>query len=77
MSERHYVDIIAFEGEKTIKRLGPFSSERKARKVNDGANINLDHDNYFTRIESSYLSDDVVPNAVKGLIADVERSRND
>ncbi len=61
MSERHYVDIIAFEDEKTVKRLGPFTSERKARKVCDGAEINMDHDRYFTRIESCYLSDDVVP----------------
>ena len=77
MSERHYVDIIAFADEKTVKRLGPFTSERKARKVCDGAEINMDHDRFFTRIESNYLSDDVVPKAVKGLIADVERSRND
>jgi len=77
MSERHYVDIIAFEDEKTIKRLGPFTSERKARKVCAGADINLDHDRFFTRIESSYLSDSAVAGAVKGLIKDVERSRND
>ena len=77
MSERHYVDIIRFDGEETVKRLGPFRSESKARKVNDGVNINLNHDDYFTRIESTYIGEDVVPNAVKGLIADVERSRND
>ncbi len=77
MSERHYVDIIAFEDEKTVKRLGPFTSERKARKVCDGAEINMDHDRYFTRIESTYIGEGVVANAVKGLIKDVERSRND
>ncbi len=77
MTERHYVDIIAFEGEQRVKRMGPFTSERKARKVCAGAEINLDHENYFIRIESSYLSDAAVAGAVKGLIKDVERSRND
>ncbi len=77
MTERHYVDIIAFEDEKTVRRMGPFTSERKARKVCDGAEINMDHERYFTRIESSYLSDTAVAGAVKGLIKNVEDSRND
>ena len=77
MSERHYVDVIAFKGEERIRRMGPFTSERAADRVDRGVNINLDHDLYFTRIDSIYVSEAGVASAVKGLIDDVERSRNE
>jgi hypothetical protein len=44
-----YVEIVETETGKVEKRMGPMS-ERKAEKVEDGANINLDHENYHTRI---------------------------
>lgn len=43
-----YVEIVNEDGD-VIKRLGPMA-ERKADKVDDGLNINLDHDFYYTRI---------------------------
>lgn len=45
-----YVLIIEDKTEKVIKRMGPMG-EAKAVKVENGANINLDHDNYTTEIE--------------------------
>tara|TARA_R110000868_G_scaffold297468_4_gene557798 strand:+ start:2046 stop:2216 length:171 start_codon:yes stop_codon:yes gene_type:complete len=45
----YYVEIVKFDTDEVVKRMGPFS-ERRADRVQDGANINLDHDNYFTRV---------------------------
>jgi len=45
----YYVEIVAFEGDKVIKRMGPMS-ERKADLVDSGANRNLNHEDYYTRI---------------------------
>lgn len=45
----YYVEIVAFKGNKVVKRMGPMY-ERKADKVDSGANINLNHKEYFTRI---------------------------
>jgi hypothetical protein len=35
--------------EEVVKRMGPMS-ERKAEQVDKGANINLNHEDFFTRI---------------------------
>lgn len=45
----YYVEIVKYEDDSVVKRMGPFS-ERKADKVESGASINLDYENYFTRI---------------------------
>jgi hypothetical protein len=48
-TDRFYVEIIAYDDDATIKRIGPMT-ERKADQVEDGVNINLDHDRYYTRL---------------------------
>jgi hypothetical protein len=47
--KNYYVEIVKTDLGEVVKRLGPFS-ERKADRVDDGANINLNHSEYFTRI---------------------------
>ena len=44
-----YVEIVEYEKGKVVKRMGPMF-EYKADKVDDGANINLNHEKYYTRI---------------------------
>ena len=44
-----YVEIVKHEKEEVVKRMGPMT-EHKADKVDDGANINLNHEEYYTRI---------------------------
>lgn len=53
MEKEFYVQIIAFDGEKLIKEMGPFS-EREANMVDNGVNINLNHDKYYTIIQKKY-----------------------
>ncbi len=36
--------------EAVVKRMGPFVSERQAEKVESGANINLNHEDYYTAV---------------------------
>lgn len=45
----YYVEVVEYGTDKVVKQLGPMS-ERKADRVDDGLNINLDHDKYYTRI---------------------------
>lgn len=52
MDNQSYVEIVRYEGEEIVKRMGPMS-ERKADKVMDGADINLNHEDYFVRITTS------------------------
>lgn len=52
MSKQFYVDIRRHGGDETdpgFRRMGPMS-ERSAEKVNRGANINLNHKDYYTLI---------------------------
>ena len=53
MSVKYFV-VIADESGNEESRMGPFKSLRKAETVESGANINLDHWNYHTSIESSW-----------------------
>lgn len=47
---KYYVEIVKYgEPEEVVKRMGPFS-EREADKIDRGANINLNHKEYYTRI---------------------------
>ena len=46
----HIVKIISFETEEVLKEY-PCNSERQADRVDDGLNINLDHEKFFTVIE--------------------------
>ena len=43
------VEIVKYEGGEVIKRFSPMS-ERQAERVDDGININLNHEEYYTRI---------------------------
>jgi hypothetical protein len=46
-----FVEILRCSEPETVeKRLGPFGSWERAAKVDNGANINLNHDDYRTRI---------------------------
>lgn len=44
-----FVEIVEKETNQVVKRMGPMN-ERKAEKVELGASINLNHQDYFTRI---------------------------
>lgn len=44
-----FVEIVRYEGGEVVKRMGPMS-RHSAEKVDDGANINLNHEQFFTRI---------------------------
>jgi hypothetical protein len=44
-----FVEIVDSETDKVVKRMGPMS-ERKAEKVERGAEINLDHEHFFVRV---------------------------
>lgn len=44
-----YVEIVEKATNKVVERMGPMN-ERKAEKVEQGASINLNHQDYFTRI---------------------------
>lgn len=44
-----YVEIVKSSSGEVVKRMGPMS-ERKAEKVEIGASINLNHEEFFTRI---------------------------
>ena len=44
-----FVEIVKASSGKVVERMGPMS-ERKAYKVESGASINLNHEEYFTRI---------------------------
>lgn len=45
----YYVEIVDDETGEVVKRMGPMN-ERKAERVENGANINMDHNRYYTRI---------------------------
>ena len=47
---KHFVEIVKYEGGEVVKKLGPFSSERVAIRADSGANYNLNHEEYYTKI---------------------------
>jgi hypothetical protein len=47
-----FVEIINKATGEVVEKMGPMS-EREADKVKSGASINLNHDEYFTRIVSA------------------------
>lgn len=46
---KYIVQIIEHRTEKVIKEI-ECPTERKAEKIDDGVNINLNHENYYTKI---------------------------
>lgn len=47
--KQYFVEIVSDVNGEVVKRMGPMG-RRAAEKVDRGANINLDHDYYATRI---------------------------
>lgn len=47
--KEYFVEVVACVGDKVVKRLGPLT-ESRADRVDAGLNINLDRENYYTRI---------------------------
>jgi len=45
----YYVEIVKYDNEEIIKRIGPMS-KKKAERVDNGVNINLNHKDYYTKI---------------------------
>lgn len=50
---RFYVYVVGYDDETAARRLGPHDTERSAERVDGGLNINLDHDRYYTAIETT------------------------
>ena len=44
------VEVVEYKTDKVVKSM-VVSSKRKAEKVMDGLDINLDHDKYYTRLK--------------------------
>jgi len=44
-----WVEIVNTETDEVVKRMGPMSN-RRAEKVEGGASINLNHEEYYTRL---------------------------
>ena len=49
---KYYLSIISYEPDAAVRVLGPIEGERKADRVEAGVNINLNHDQYYSVIES-------------------------
>lgn len=50
MGKNFVVQVIAYDDNEVVKEMGPMS-ERKAERVDDGVNINLNHDAFYTLIK--------------------------
>ena len=46
---KYIVEVVRFENEEVVKRI-ECDTERKADRVDDGLNINLNHEDFYTRI---------------------------
>lgn len=49
MDKGHYVEIVRYSDGEVVRRMGPMS-ERNADRVDSGADRNLNHEEYYTRI---------------------------
>ena len=49
MDDSYFVEIVRFKDGEVVNRMGPMS-KRNAHKVDWGANMNLNLEDYFTRI---------------------------
>lgn len=50
MPDKWIVKVVSYKDDKVIKELSA-SSERQAYKIDDGLNINLNHEEYYTVVE--------------------------
>ena len=49
---KYYIEVVEYESGEVVSRMEA-SSEREAEKIDRGVNINLNHENYYTRIMES------------------------
>ena len=49
MSE-FFVEVVSYESDEVIRRIGPYASERAADKAENGVMANMNHDAYYTRV---------------------------
>jgi len=49
---RWFVEIWSYEPDRIEKTLGPYVSERMAARAAMGANRNLDHERFYTKLRS-------------------------
>lgn len=47
---KYVVEIVRRSNEETVRRIDCGASERKAGRVDDGVNINLNHAEFYTKI---------------------------
>lgn len=47
---KYYVEVVKIEEDEVVERMGPHSDERWAERIEDGVNINLNHEKYYTRV---------------------------
>lgn len=47
---KFYVEVVRRQNDEVVKTIGPIDGERTAERTEDGVNINLNHEDYFTRI---------------------------
>lgn len=52
VNDKVYVEIVEYNTGKVIKRMGPMT-RHSAERVDDGVNINLNHEEFYTRIVDS------------------------
>lgn len=45
----HYVEIVSYETSEVVERMGPMEGRQAVRCAN-GIDINLNHDEFFTRV---------------------------
>ena len=48
-TQSYYIEVRELETDKVVKRMGPHN-ERRAERIDDGLNHNLNHDKYYTVI---------------------------
>ena len=46
----YYVEVVKYGTDEVVKRIPCGASERSADRVDRGVNINLDSENYYTRV---------------------------
>lgn len=58
MTTTYMVEIVNYDTGIAEKKIGPFNSKCRAEKAEDGVIINLNHDEYYTRIAEKSSEDD-------------------
>lgn len=60
-----YIEIVLYDTNKVVKRIDVKNrSEKQIDKIEDGLNINLNHDQYFTRVSESNIQLELEPKKI-------------